>query len=127
MQGKRGNAELVLFAAVAIIALGGLLFVSLSGGISGMAAKPYIYDWKNMQYGTLNEYYEGITATQIADQHGDYYDCRFECIQHEYPSDFNRSSRRPPTQVCMDDCAAKYGQPPWGYAEPYYGPSHYKW
>jgi hypothetical protein len=125
IRGKRGSAELVLFAAVAIIALGGLVLVSMNSGVTGMAPRPYVYDWENMDYGTLDDKYNGVTNEVIQTQMGDYGDCRWECMAREAKTGFNQSSHRPETISCMEQCAIKYGQPAWGYAEVYTGKRHF--
>ena len=125
IRGKRGGAELALFVAVALVALGGMVFVSVSGGATGMLPRPYIYDPETTLQGTLDDPFHGLTSEMTITQHGDYEDCRWECLANERVKAFNLSSARPETIECMDSCGFKYGQPPWGYAEKYTGKRHY--
>ncbi len=125
IKGKRGGAEFALFLAVALIALGGMIFVSVSSGATGMAPRPYIYDPETTQRGTLNDYWHGLTNSVIVTQKGDYGDCRWECLANERVKAFNLSSARPETKACFENCAIQFGQPPWGYAGEYTGAQHY--
>ncbi len=120
---KRGSAELFVFAIVAVVALGGMILLA-RGGISGMLAKPYVYATETIQKGTIDDPWEGVTTEIIISQHGDYLDCRWECLARKSNEPFNLTKRRTETLACLEECGLKYGQPPWGYAETYSGPRH---
>jgi len=115
---KRGSAELYVFVIVAVVALGGMILLAPGNGrVSGMLSKPYIYDPETTLRGTIDDHWAGVTSSIIIKQDGAYKNCRWECFAKERRDAFNLTMRTRETIACLDDCALKYGQPPWGYAE----------
>ncbi len=109
--GKRGSVELVLFVAVALVAVGGLVFIAMNGGIMGMMVHYDARAAATAVEGTLDTEPYGITQPDIGDQHIAYLSCRQNCLSGW---DTRFAPARYDAQDCLQECAELFGQQPWG-------------